>query len=165
MSNYVPVSRRPCTVPNCAETITARNCSGYCGRHRRNLERKKYNARNPKKVNARKKVWDLSVKGKFSYGKREARRRRLEWTLGYEDYGKLIAKGCEYCSTPLDKCFGVSLDRLDNKIGYIGTNVVPCCKNCNWLKSDLLSFEETKEVIKVIQAVRGISQIWNRSND
>lgn len=41
------------------------------------------------------------------------------------------------------------LDRLDSNIGYVSTNVVPCCKFCNWGKMTQ-SREEFIEQIKII---------------
>ena len=51
------------------------------------------------------------------------------------------------------------LDRIDPSKGYELTNIVTCCENCNRLKSDLVSYEEFIEFIKILKLKRGI-QIW-----
>lgn len=47
----------------------------------------------------------------------------------------LIVKGCQYCGeTELSK---TGLDRIDNSIGYIESNVNPCCITCNLIRKDM----------------------------
>ena len=40
---------------------------------------------------------------------------------------------CYYCG----KLGPSGIDRIDNNIGYIENNCVPCCKHCNYVKGDL----------------------------
>lgn len=79
--------------------------------------------------------------GKFKLGIRQAKIRNLEWTLTFEDYSMLIDNRCYYCKGLLNP-MGVSLDRTDSSQGYTIENCVPCCRNCNVLKSDILSHDE-----------------------
>lgn len=73
-----------------------------------------------------------------------AKRRRLEFKIPFEQFCKLIMSNCHYCSsTPINffksdlacqlKYNGI--DRVNNSIGYLPDNVVPCCKFCNFAKS------------------------------
>jgi len=49
---------------------------------------------------------------------------------------------------------GFGIDRIDNSKGYIEGNMVPCCKICNWMKSD-------KSSIDFIQKCKDISNKFN----
>lgn len=42
----------------------------------------------------------------------------------------LISKGCAYCGVSRDDC-QITLDRIDNNIGHLKTNVNPSCFTCN----------------------------------
>jgi hypothetical protein len=79
--------------------------------------------------------------------KRNARKRKLEFDLYFDNFSILIRKPCHYCGV---KSSNVKItltckegfpyngiDRIDSSIGYIITNVVPCCKVCNYAKTNL----------------------------
>jgi hypothetical protein len=66
------------------------------------------------------------------------------------EYEGLLKSGCFYCGSDLFKFGGSSLDRIDNTLGYVVTNVVPCCKNCNITRNTLYSVEETKVMIQAL---------------
>lgn len=46
----------------------------------------------------------------------------------------LIAQGCVYCGETQLK---MTLDRRDNGLGHIQTNVIPCCIRCNYVRRDM----------------------------
>jgi len=76
-----------------------------------------------------------------------ARRRGLVWALTDEDFDRITAQPCHYCGCPPSarsvRAQGRSeftyngIDRVDNELGYIPDNVLPCCKICNNAKKDL----------------------------
>lgn len=88
---------------------------------------------------------------------RHAKRRNYEWNLSREEVENIIQKDCYYCNLPPTnikitkntlKPFKYSgIDRLDNSKGYIKSNVVPCCSDCNKAKGTK-SFEEFINWIK-----------------
>ncbi len=59
-----------------------------------------------------------------------------------EEYLTYIKQPCHYCGGSLPNS-GIRLDRVDNTIGYLNSNVVPCCKTCNIAKNNK-SVEEFK---------------------
>jgi len=71
-----------------------------------------------------------------------ADKRGLIWEIAFEDWKRLAALPCHYCGGPPLNCgyngsYQYSgLDRVDNDVGYVLNNVVPCCKLCNCAKSD-----------------------------
>lgn len=102
--------------------------------------------------------------------KRHAKDRGLEWSLSRNFVETIIKKNCFYCgSTPSNikktknTCgFGLfysGIDRVNSNKNYTEDNVVPCCKICNYAKSNL-TFDEFKSwAIKLGKKV--IDGDWN----
>lgn len=82
---------------------------------------------------------------------RQSVERNRECTLTLEQFAQIVKQDCYYCglspSNIAKHSRGVShilvsgIDRVDNTIGYIKENCVPCCKHCNRAKSDLTEAE------------------------
>ncbi len=72
-------------------------------------------------------------KRKYSVSKYNSKKRGLQFLLSFEEYEALLKNNCYYCNKQIDES-GFSLDRVDNSIGYVITNVVPCCMMCNRMK-------------------------------
>lgn len=56
-----------------------------------------------------------------------------------------MSKPCYYCShidTPIN-----GLDRIDNSIGHIKTNLIPCCQLCNMTRGNRWSHEDFKNFV------------------
>lgn len=72
----------------------------------------------------------------YSAYKKSATERGIEWSLGEDEFDRLTKSGasCFYCGD-CNNCMGV--DRKDNDVGYSATNVVACCKTCNYFKWNL----------------------------
>lgn len=47
-----------------------------------------------------------------------------------------LAKPCSYCKQSLSKS-DMTLDRIDNTLGHIQTNLLPACKQCNYFRRDM----------------------------
>lgn len=87
--------------------------------------------------------------------KRKAQKRGLIFSLTRAEFKKLTKQPCHYCgaepahvATPRGKArtgnyIYNGIDRLDNSMGYIVDNCVPCCKMCNFAKRDI-SVEDFK---------------------
>lgn len=54
--------------------------------------------------------------------------------LDHEFIRILIASGCKYCG---ETTIRMTLDRIDNSIGHIKTNVLPCCIRCNYIRGSM----------------------------
>lgn len=86
-----------------------------------------------------------------------ARVRKLEFTLTPQQFKSLIDLPCFYCgSAPRTTlalgykdlvCNGI--DRVDNSLGYIPSNCVPCCSRHNRMKGTL-SVEEFVELCRSV---------------
>jgi len=62
----------------------------------------------------------------------------------------VLTKKCFYCGS--DKQIGA--DRVNNKIGHLKSNIIPCCAVCNSVKSDIFTVDEMLEIGKTIAAIR-----------
>lgn len=92
---------------------------------------------------------------RFSLNKHEAIKLGKTWELTEDQYYLLIKQPCFYCGLALNSSVRSGLDRVDNTLGYIIDNVVPCCVECNVAKSDLFSYNEMKQFIgPAIRAVK-----------
>jgi len=72
--------------------------------------------------------------------------RNLEFSLSRDFVRKITKQKCFYCGIEPRQCCSLpsvsevyiynGIDRVDNAIGYIEDNVVPCCSQCNIAKRD-----------------------------
>ena len=76
--------------------------------------------------------------------KHSAKQRRLVYELSENFLFVSVKSNCHYCGKPPNKSHRKcdtflynGLDRVDNSIGYIASNVVPCCYTCNKMKGVL----------------------------
>lgn len=82
-------------------------------------------------INAYTKTYRKTIKGRFGSYKHSAKQRGHIFDLTIEDFEKIILGKCFYCGED-----GYGIDRMDNNIGYILTNSVSCCYQCNMMKMD-----------------------------
>lgn len=82
------------------------------------------------------KRWDPKKRSYFilSDSKLYDKKFNLQNNLDKKFIEKLISKGCSYCQT---SDFKIGLDRIDNSIGHIKSNVVPACTRCNFIRRDM----------------------------
>lgn len=78
--------------------------------------------------------------------------RNYEFKLSREDVKSLIFKNCYYCGQEpnsvrkkVPKIRYNSIDRINNDIGYIIDNCVPCCRKCNTIKGAV-----TEKLIEIL---------------
>lgn len=62
----------------------------------------------------------------------------------------IFNKKCEYCGD--NKHIG--LDRIDNSIGHLKYNCVPCCVTCNTARNDNFTYEEMKLIGLTIKSIK-----------
>jgi hypothetical protein len=62
---------------------------------------------------------------------------------------QIFNKSCIYCKSIQN----IGCDRIDNTIGHIKTNVVPCCRICNTTRMNNFSHEEMFLLGEVIQKI------------
>lgn len=91
----------------------------------------------------------------FNYYKNNRNARKLGFSLTKEQFFEIADSPCYYCGEVGSNRVQIreseeyrynGIDRLDSNVGYQPGNVLPCCKYCNRMKSDL-TFEEFTERI------------------
>lgn len=68
----------------------------------------------------------------------------VDWFLD-----NILFKQCSYCDSQLL----IGCDRVDNSIGHLKSNVIPCCYRCNATRNNSFSFEEMKQLGEVIKLI------------
>jgi hypothetical protein len=63
--------------------------------------------------------------------KRNAKRRGIDFSLTKTEFYAFEGVPCHYCGSEVHP---ISLDRIDNDLGYEKSNVVSCCFMCNSFK-------------------------------
>lgn len=110
---------------------------------------------NAKKVNSLP-FGEASFNQVYSYYKNSAKERNIPFELDKDFFRYTTGKNCYYCnSEPENTKISMynnghylynGIDRVDNNKGYIESNVLPCCKTCNFAKRSM-GIEEFKKWI------------------
>lgn len=88
--------------------------------------------------------------GQYKYLQSGAKSRKIELDLT-EDQARLLYQApCTYCG---GNTVGLNLDRVDSNKGYTYTNVVPCCKICNYMKHVLSKEEFLSHILKIVNHI------------
>ena len=69
----------------------------------------------------------------------------IEWFVE-----NIMTQKCVYCGDTEE----IGADRIDNNIGHIKSNIVPCCKICNHARNNNFTHEEMLEIGKVIAEIK-----------
>lgn len=95
-----------------------------------------------------------------------ARRSGNDWELSREDAHKLTSRPCYYCGCLPSQFWGNAryngmyvyngLDRVNNDLGYTLENVVPCCRDCNYMKRKMTKEDFLGKVLAIYKhSIRG----------
>jgi hypothetical protein len=83
-----------------------------------------------------------------------------ETNLTYEDYLKFVGENCHYCEKILPwQPFGENnpgfwLDRKNSTLGHTNGNLVTCCGNCNFTKTNRFTYDEFMLLAPVLKQIR-----------
>ena len=105
---------------------------------------------------SKEKLTDLEVAKKMLNIKQSADSRNLKFDLSFDTLRKLMEqKKCFYTSRPFEPKgdYALSIDRMDNKHGYVEGNVVACTVEINRKKTDL-TLDEIESIYNAIKRVR-----------
>jgi hypothetical protein len=88
---------------------------------------------------------EASCRELFGAYRRNAEKRGLIFNLSLDEFKILTSKNCFYCGdSPYQiqkQRWGTGdyiyngIDRVNNSLGYVALNCVPCCGKCNFMKS------------------------------
>lgn len=90
---------------------------------------------------------------RFTKGRYNALVRGWSWDITYDQYKDIAVAPCFYCGKSTISS-GHGLDRKDSLKGYYLDNVVACCKSCNRIKCNYLSFEEMQVAMLAVTNFR-----------
>lgn len=76
----------------------------------------------------------LNLKRKWYNFKSDAKVRKKDMSITFEEYSATVIQPCWYCGE-LGKPY-VGIDRIDSSKGYEEGNIAPCCEICNKMKID-----------------------------
>ena len=89
---------------------------------------------------------------------RNAKKRKLDFEITFEDFFSLSQKECEYCGEMPKSISRIStngefiyngIDRINNLNGYIKGNLKTCCKICNRMKLDMTMENFIQKIMKI----------------
>ncbi len=85
-------------------------------------------------------------------------RKNIYWGLSLEQFHRLTSSPCAYCDKPpaqRSRAYVYNgIDRKNNALGYQPENCVAACRECNFMKKDLLTPEETRVAAQAIKRFR-----------
>ena len=81
--------------------------------------------------------------------KRRADNKSLLFEITNDEYVELISDNCYLCGRDGSNEFTNGIDRIDNNLGYIMTNVKSCCGSCNYIKKDMELNELFEKMIMI----------------
>lgn len=83
----------------------------------------------------------------FGHYKAMAARRGRTFAISRDEFEAITQSNCNYCGRPPSAKYKIprgngeytynGIDRVNNALGYVAGNVVPCCKTCNIAKSTM----------------------------
>lgn len=71
--------------------------------------------------------------------------------ISNDDLFAIIKNPCVYCGDSVSR---IGVDRVDNEIGHIKTNLVPSCYSCNSIRMEKWTHEEMKILGKAIAEIK-----------
>jgi hypothetical protein len=90
-----------------------------------------------------------------------AKSRKHEFCLSKEQFRAIASDFCFYCGAAPKPFYSIQrkteaepfitngIDRVDNTIGYVKENCVPCCGVCNFMKRDMSASEFRTHIRKI----------------
>ena len=118
---------------------------------------RKYKSEHKEELKEKSKKSSRSFKGRHNNLKHALRRdgvsdSDLLWSFNF--YSHLVCGSiCHYCFGKLNETGG-GLDRISNVVGHTCYNVVPCCRQCNRIKGNDISYEEMMVLSPALRKIR-----------
>lgn len=114
------------------------------------LAQKNWRENNPEKYEEIRDRSKRSPVVKLGYYKYRANKKNIEWGID-DEYAKAhFVCNCYYCGDPPSFENLNGIDRVDNSMGYIEGNIVPCCTTCNMRKGKMSEDEFINRCRKIV---------------
>jgi hypothetical protein len=100
--------------------------------------------------------WSRRPENKLKQCIYRAQRNGIPWKLHKDLALALFSQSCEYCGTPPDETpQGLNgIDRVNNDKGYVPSNVVAACYDCNLMKHTRSKEDWLQKMERIINYVR-----------
>lgn len=119
-----------------------------------NIHRRSWRRDNKEKVAGYDKKYKTALRYRYRMMLRESTRKRgVNSDITFEEYRRFLARPCEYCGGPLHM-YGIGLDQVSAGAGYTKRNVVPCCPECNRVKSDVYNYDQMRVIGQTLRELR-----------
>lgn len=119
-------------------SAVCRKCRGMPESSRRSADTRSPSERrsqmNLRKRDVYHKTSDSSMARRYQTYRYSAMQRGYEFDLTLSQFSSFWKRPCHYCGSDVAT---VGLDRVDNEVGYVISNVVSCCPRCNRMKLDM----------------------------
>ena len=134
----------------------------YYETHKENYRRywKEQRVRDPiawkERMRRNERKFNSTPKGIWHILKSNSRVKKREFLLDKDEFIKWYLaqnKICHYCQLPEGEN-RLEIDRMDNSIGYILTNITLACEQCNGVKGKYLTYNEMKIVGELVMKKR-----------
>jgi hypothetical protein len=81
------------------------------------------------------------VRNKFNNYMRRSNKKQLKnsnfvFAVTREEFTIITSMDCYMCGKQSNESHNNGIDRINNKLGYISGNIMPCCGNCNYIKNE-----------------------------
>ena len=135
-----------------SELLKEKRCSVCKNFYSINVFQKKNRGWDSRCKGCKKKEWNNwsrrnDTKNRFRMYEWNSKKVDREFCITLEDFEKYVTDNpCHYCN---NKERRLGLDRIDSGVGYIKSNIVPCCYLCNRAKSDM----SAKDFIKLCKDI------------
>jgi hypothetical protein len=86
-------------------------------------------------------IWPDTKSSSYSAYESRSIKKDLNFELTKEQFTKFTTEKCYYCDKSASKIHKNGVDRKDNENGYIMSNCVSCCSQCNYMKGSLTEDE------------------------
>jgi len=127
-----------------------------CDKLRKDLRKNRYKNFTEEQKDKHKvlaKEYRKTKKGKSIFGAKAYqefdKKKGLENNITQHDILKILDTPCTYCGFP-----STGFDRINNNLGHILENCVPCCRECNTARMNNFTYEEMKVLGKAIREVK-----------
>lgn len=100
----------------------------------------------------------------YSEYKKRANNKLLPFELTTNDYVEIINDNCYLCGRDGSNEFTNGIDRIDNNLGYIMSNVKSCCGSCNYIKKDIELNELFEKMLMIYNKHFTNTNIQNENN-
>lgn len=109
--------------------------------------------KNPDRKREHIRTYSRTLKGKIARLRSTAKARGHAFDLSVPELQALSQQPCFYCGGALPETH-LGLDRIDNDLGYVSGNVLPCCTDCNLHRGATWTVNEAKVAIEAVRRFR-----------